>query len=209
MWQRTVSMQICISAVLSVMLLSPLSAQSELAAHEGFGAVPLIGIGYVTNAPNMFLGFGAYTVTDVLGGMGMYVDAKFGTDSPANASDFLAEYTAEEVSEFPFQQREREEGDWWSVNAALIRRISPELLLYLGAGYSHEDVYVRFRNGDPDRELGPLGWYWVEDQAASGARINALGGAFFRLGRRVALQFGVESEPRGVTLGGSYMFSFR
>ncbi|HUG40649.1 MAG TPA: hypothetical protein VMM12_09195 [Longimicrobiales bacterium] len=167
----------------------------------GFDELPRIGVGYVTNAPNMFLGGSAYFVADYRGGLGLYVDFKRSTSTPRTESDFIDSLTVSEVDDLG-HERDFDDFAWWSVNGALVRPISPELMLYLGAGYTHEEVYYRYRSDDPD--LGSFGRYWIADEEGSGGRLNVLGGAFLRVSRRIALQFGIELQPNGFTVGGSY-----
>ena len=205
-WYRTL-----LPMLTTALLMAPgaLRAQSDLPPGTGFEGVPRIGIGYVTNAPNIFAGASVYGLTGILGGLGLYVDTKISTSSPADEVDFVTEWTAAEIENDYEDQIFREDGfEWWSVNAAILRPISPELMLYVGAGYTDEKVYRRYN--DPSDELGEdvgtFGYYWVEDPDASGGKVNFLGGAFFRMTRHVALQFGLESEPGGFTVGGSYSF---
>lgn len=195
--------------ILTLMLLAmavPAPAQRILESG-GFEDLPRIGVGYVTNAPNMFLGVSAYYVADYLGGLGVYVDFKRSTSSPRNEADFIDSLTVSDVDGLPGHEREFEEETWWSVNGALVRPISPELMLYLGAGYTEEEIYYRYNSDDPD--LGSFGRYWIADEEASGGRLNVMGGAFLRISRRIALQFGLEMQPRGFTVGGSYSLPIR
>ena len=173
----------------------------------GFEELPRIGVGYVTNAPNMFLGGSAHFVADFAGGLGLYVDYKRSTSSPRDESDFIDSLTVADVENLPGHEQDFEEDAWWSVNGALVRPISRELMLYVGAGYTNEDVYWRYNSDDPD--LGSFGRYWVADEEASGGRVNFLGGAFLRMSRRISLQFGLETEPSGFTVGGSYSLPLR
>lgn len=183
------------------------AAGQEAPLVGGFEELPRIGFGYVTNAPNMFLGASAYFVADRLGGLGLYVDYKRSTSSPRDEPDFIDSLTVADVEGDPEHELNFDEGVWWSVNAALIRPISPELMLYLGAGYTNEEVYLRYNTTDPD--VGSFGRYWIADEEASGGRVNVLGGAFLRIGARIALQFGLELAPNGFTVGGSYSLPLR
>jgi hypothetical protein len=173
---------------------------------EGFDELPRIGVGYVANAPNMLLGAGAYFVADAVGGLGLYVDFKRSTSSPRDESDFIDSLTVADADDLGHEQN-FDEAAWWSVNGALVRPVTPELMLYLGAGYTNEEVYYRYSTDDPD--FGSFGRYWVADEEGSGGRVNVMGGAFLRIGRRLALQFGLELKPRGFTVGGSYSLPIR
>ncbi len=185
------------------------AAQSDLDPDEGFGNLPRVGLGYVVNAPNIFTGVALYGVADILGGLGLYVDAKFTLQTPADESDFFSDLTITEVEATGGQTFHGNGFGWWSVNGAVVRPISPELMLYLGAGYTQEDVYRRYNDELDILGLDTLGWYWVRDEQVSGGRVNLLGGAFFRMTDHVSLQFGGETAPGGATVGFSYSFPLR
>lgn len=184
------------------------SAQRPLEAGEGFERMPRAGIGYVVNAPNIFVGGMGYALFDVFGGLGLYVDVKWNPETPADRADYIDTLTVEVIELFPGQLELQDEFGWWSVNAALVRPISPELMLYAGAGYTEEDRYVRYNDRINLFDFGIQGRYWVRDEQESGGRINLLAGLFFRMSDHVALQFGVETAPEGVTVGGSYSIPF-
>ena len=93
----------------------------------------------------------------------------------------------------------QEQSDWLSINFALVYALGRELALYGGAGYTRERRYREYFDNSQTR--GQLGFYWISDSAASGNRVNLLGGAFFRLGRSIMFQTGVEAQPKGVTIG--------
>ena len=195
-----------LAVALTLMVFQPAlaTAQSELAPDEGFGDRPRLAIGYVTNAPNMFAGVSVYGLFDALGGIGLYVDAKRSLQSPEDESDFVDDFTVSDAEALPGQQFNQEEFAWWSLNAAILRPLSPELMVYLGAGYTSENRYARYLDTTNSLGLGSFGYYWAHDPQESGGRINVLGGMFFRISRAMAVQFGLESAPRGLTVGLSY-----
>lgn len=197
------------SIIMMLFLSAPAAAQTGLARGSGLEDLPRIGIGYVANGPSIFTGVAAWGVVDAFGGLGLYVDAKYDFSTPGDEPDFIDDLTVVEVESTPGQTFQFDESGWWSANVALVRPLSPELMLYLGGGYAHRDHYRRY--SDPNEQLvqGQLGWYWVRDDAASGGRVNVLGGAFFRIGRQLVLQFGLESEPNGATVGVSYTRGLR
>lgn len=187
----------------------PLVGQSDLPPGSSLEDLPRLGIGYVTNAPDILTGVSAYWTGSLLGGLGLYIDVKGNLSTPADEPGFIEELTMAEVEATPGQRLQRDQSAWLSVNAALLRPLSPELMVYLGAGYGHENLYSRFMDSAELVEGDHFGLYWVKDEEVSGGKVNFLGGAFFRLGSRLALQFGVESEPFGGTLGLSYSTSLR
>ena len=164
-----------------------------------------VGAGFVVLAPHQYMGFSAQAVSLRLGGIGIYVDAKFDTSPPSREEDFDPSLTAEEAEDQFGDQLFSTDDSWQSVNVALIRPLLPELLLYLGAGYSSQERYKQYY--DDSAERGLLGYYWVEDPRESGNRVNLLGGAFFRISQSLLVQFGVETKPRGVTVGAVYTVS--
>lgn len=185
---------------------SPGTAQQPLEAGEGFDRLPRIGIGYVANAPNMFAGAMAFAVFDIAGGLGLYVDGKYRTENPSTRDDYMDSLSVADIELFP-GQRELQDGFFaWSVNAALVKTVSPEMMIYAGAGYAVDEQYVRYYDGGDFFDLGVDDRYWVKDEANSGPRVNLLGGVIFRMTRHVALHFGLELVPPGVTVGGSYSF---
>ena len=168
---------------------------------------PRVGIGYVVNAPNQYLGVTAHVLTGALGGLGLYVDGKFTVPSARDKENFESQWTAQHVDDnfgdIPFGTEEQHR----SFNAALMRPLTPELIVYAGAGLTERSVYVEYF--DEARERGKSGFYWVEDTDNNKTGVNVLGGAFFRIARNVSLQFGAESEPQGLTIGASYSIPLR
>lgn len=168
----------------------------------GFLELPRLGVGYVVNAPSMYLGFSGFAVTPVWGGIGLYVDAKFDRDSPMDEQSYIDSLTVQIVEDEIGDEFVGEEDEWKGFNAALVRPLSPQLMVYLGAGYAERERYWRYQ--DPGQGRGTGGFYWVRNLEESGSEINVLGGAFFRITSNIALQFGLESMPRGMTVGGAY-----
>jgi hypothetical protein len=162
-----------------------------------------VGVGYVANIPNTFVGFTALGMTPKLfGGAGVYADVKFTTGSTSSDPYYLSNISVQQADDTFADQLFEEQSDWLSINFALVYALGRELAVYGGAGYTRERRYRQYF--DDSQTRGQLGWYWISDSAASGDRVNLLGGAFFRLGRSIMLQTGVEAQPRGATIG--FMF---
>lgn len=197
----------CLVAV-ALVLGAPLSAQI---AYPGTGVPtsfqPRIGAGYVTNIPNQFVGVSAHFLSRRMGGIGLYVDAKFDLDSPADEPGYLPNLTVAEVEAERNDQVLRREGSWTSVNAALMRSLTPQMVVYAGAGYSDAREYREYV--DEAGQMGFLGLYWVRDEVASGPRLNLLGGVMLQISSVIALQLGGESAPGGFTVGASYLIPLR
>jgi hypothetical protein len=159
-----------------------------------------VGVGYVANIPNTFVGFTALGMTPKLfGGAGVYADVKFTTGSTSSDPYYLSNISVQQADDTFADQLFEEQSDWLSINFALVYALGRELAVYGGAGYTRERRYRQYF--DDSQTRGQLGWYWISDSAASGDRVNLLGGAFFRLGRSIMLQTGVEAQPAGVTMG--------
>ncbi len=167
-----------------------------------------IGVGYVTNVPNQFLGFNLLGITPkLLGGLGLYADAKFSTDSPANDPTLMEGVTVQQAEITFGDDLFEERSEWRSFNVALVYAVTPELALYGGAGYSKETAYRQYF--DDSQTRGEFGFYWIEDPAESGTRVNVLGGGFIRLARVLLFQAGAEAQPLGATVGLTFTFALR
>jgi hypothetical protein len=190
-----------LAPLLTLMATLAVSAASAQEARP----VEHFGVGYVVNGPHQFVGFTGQVVSPRMGGIGLYVDAKFSHSSPRDDIEFDASLTAQQAETLYGDLVFRRESTWRSFNVAIIRPLIPELLAYVGVGRSSE---VHFQNFvDTEGQRGISGYYWVEDPRNSGDRTNLLGGAFFRISPTLLVQFGVESKPRGMTIGGTYTFT--
>lgn len=172
---------------------SPLDGQVEEMVH--FGNHRHVGLGYVVNAPHIFVGFNVLALQ--AGGFGVYADVKLSVDSPKDEQS-CCPYTVADAEGFG-DQLFQEKSDWRSFNVALARVVAPQLAVYGGAGASRERAYRQYF--DQTRTRGSLGAYWVEDNGASGTRLNLLGGLLFHASRNLVFVFGGELEPPGVTVG--------
>ncbi len=93
---------------------------------------------------------------------------------------------------------------WWTVNVAVVKPLTRQLALYAGAGMSERTGYREYY--DPDRELGRVGYYWVENPEISEGNVNFLAGAIFTLTGYLNFHFGGETTPGGFTVGMSWSF---
>jgi hypothetical protein len=189
------------------LIAGPLLALAAPAGAQEAVLEPHFGAGVVVLAPHQTIGVSAQALSPRMGGIGIYVDAKFDRSPPPSREPEFNRAITAEVAEYQYGDRlVTEEDSWRSVNVALIRPVVPELLLlYLGAGYSSQEHSRQYY--DPSGERGLQGMYWVQDPDRSGSRLNLLGGAFFRVNQRLLVQFGVETRPRGMTAGAVYMLS--
>jgi hypothetical protein len=161
---------------------------------------PRFGIGYVANGPDLLVGGGGYVVLRVLGGIGFFADMKVDLESPSRKPEFLSHLTARQVEaqvegavlQFP-------DNSWRSFNIGLVRPVSPWLMLYAGGGYAIRTRYRAYQ--EPSEEMGFLGFFWVEAPEERKTTINTMFGGFMRISRRLAFQIGIETAPRGLTVG--------
>lgn len=191
------SFRLVLRVLAPVLLCSvPLPATAQQGAAM---TLPRFGIGYVGNAPDLLAGGGAYAILPVLGGIGLYVDAKFDT-SPGSAEDgFIAGLTAREVDDEIGDDFRDDDSSWRSFNAAIVRPLTPSFMLYGGLGHARETVYRQYY--DDTGERGLAGYYWVESPEDERSQLNVLLGMFLRMTPRLNAQFGFETMPRGGTVG--------
>jgi hypothetical protein len=159
-----------------------------------------LGIGYVASVPEAFAGGALLLLTPkVLGGAGLYADVKFSPSSPARAFEYDPTITVDQADNQFADQLYLEQSAWLTVDLAFVYAVTPELGLYAGGGYSREHHYRQYFDATETRGLA--GFYWIGDPAASGDRINALGGVLLRVGRYLAFQMGVGARPPGADVG--------
>jgi len=162
-------------------------------------------VGYVANAPNIFLGGGVMFLNPRF--VGFFADVRTTRDTPADRTNFEAGLSPRDAAlEFgDFQSDTHDE--WFAVNAGLTRVVTPELALYAGAGYSNREAFVEFFDDTGTR--GEVGYYWVQDDEFSTAAVNVLGGLLFRAGSNLVFQLGGEARPLGGTVGVHYALPLR
>jgi hypothetical protein len=164
---------------------------------------PHLALGYVGNAPDAMVGGGGYYMTSLLGGLGLYLDAKFDIDNPSRDDSFESGLTAQQVLDqvagANFVQSEK---SFQSFNAAVVRPVSPYLAVYAGGGIVKVTQYHLFEQ--PTSGLGKAGVFWVEAPEFEETRANVMIGAFLRMSSFISTQIGIETEPRGFTIGASF-----
>ena len=165
----------------------------------------LLGIGYVSNAPDLLVGGTVWGVIPGLDGWGLYLDAKVDPEDPIGDGFLYENLTPEDVErDWPNDLQFISSSRWWAANAAVMKELTDELVIYLGGGYATEIVYRQYRDTNENR--GILGWYWVEDPDAARSGVNVLAGGLLRITESVRIQFGGETRPAGFTVGLSYVF---
>lgn len=161
---------------------------------------PHFGIGYVANAPRLMAGGGAYVVTPYFGGIGIYLDAKFDVEDPSSDIAFVKGITADDVvNEVEGAEFIRRESSYRSFNAALLKPVTPYLMVYAGGGLTQRFRFHFYEA--PGSDLGVSGIFWVKAPAEDDTLGNFMTGVFMRVGSFISTQVGIETEPRGFTAG--------
>lgn len=203
--QRRLSFARHAAAAAAALLLTALPAAGQIGVPASRARLfePRVGIGYMANIPNQFVGGSAHVLLDYFGGIGVYVDAKFDPEGPEDGEDFVDSLTAAQVEENRNDQFFEDEGSWTSFNVGVIKSLGPQFAVYAGAGWADAKQYNQYL--DEEREMGLEGFYWVRDEERSGGEVNVMGGAMFQLTRNFAFQVGAESAPSGFTVGATYL----
>jgi hypothetical protein len=165
---------------------------------------PHFAVGYAANAPNLMGGGGAYLVTRYFGGIGVYLDAKFDVENPSGDRNFESGLTADDVlDQVVGAQFIKREASYRSFNAALVRPVSPYLIVYAGGGLVQRSYYHLYEApSEPD--LGYAGVFWVKAPSEDDTQANFMLGVFMRVSSFLSTQAGIETQPRGFTVGASF-----
>lgn len=159
------------------------------------------GVGYVADAPTSMGGGAFYFVMPRWGGVGLYFDAKFDVSKLSGEQGYDPSITARQVLEsVPGQSYLKTEEDWWSVNMAVVKALSPFFSLYAGGGIARATPYLLF-TVPQDATVGLGGVLWAEDPEGVHTEVNLMFGMMTRLTSHVTAQFGYEAQPKGVTAG--------
>jgi len=189
----------------AALLLGLASASHPLTAQRVPSALdrPHFGLGYAANAPNLMAGGEAYVVTPYLGGVGLYVDAKFDVEDPSGEPEYISDLTAEDVAnQISGAEFIRRESAYKSFNVAVLKAMSPYLMLYAGGGVVRRTRYHFYEAAGTD--YGVSGVFWVKAPSEDVTRPNAMLGIFMRMSTFLSAQVGIETEPRGFTVGASF-----
>lgn len=182
------------------------SAQVPRPAIPGTRA-PLLGVGYVADAPQILAGVAVWGLIPGLRGFGLYLDAKLDLSNPSDRPEYEPGLTATQVQDSLGHEEFESEDSWNTFNVAVLHPITSEMIGYVGAGYARRTRYREYL--DPDFGLGNYGYYWVDDPAGSGHSVNVLAGLLLRISRRFRVQFGAETKPAGFTFGVSAIYPGR
>jgi hypothetical protein len=185
--------------LLAIIAAAPAVAQKNAPFAPGIG----LHVGYAMNLPREPLGV---AVMIGLGkGWTAYVDRKVSSLAPYTP-DSLSAFSAEfaETIGLPLVSREFQTS---TVNLAVGRRIARFLVIYAGAGTRKEVEYKEYL--DTIGIISPFGFkdiaYWAQDKRTARRKASLMGGVLlapFKV--PFSLQVGMESEPKGVTVGVFY-----
>lgn len=176
----------------------PLAAQGVQDLHNS----SRVGVGYVANIPNTYLGFSVLGTTHKLfGGLGLYADFKTTTTDHTDDPDYYPGISVDSAAQGLADLLYTEESEWLSVNVALVYAVTPDLAVYGGAGYTREKHFQQYYDDREPPLTGEFGFYWIDDPENSGNRVNVLGGVLFRLTKFALFQLGGEMKPPGVSAG--------
>jgi len=165
------------------------------------------GVGLVINAPQQFLGAsGLFVTSGVPGGLGLYLDFKSSHNPPNRRDEYDPAISIEQAENVFGDTPFRNDRGWTTVNVAGVRPLTPELMLYAGAGLARASGFRQYH--DPAGDRGQTGFYWVDDPEATDDYVNLLGGALIRGGTNLIFQIGGETAPAGVTVGGMFAVPF-
>ncbi len=184
---------------LVLLLLAPAAAaaQSRTPIER---PLPQYGVGYVFGPPDLMAGGDAFVVLPTLGGLGVYVDAKFDTSSPSKESNYDGSLTSQDVlAERTGNEYSDDADSWMTLDVALLRPVTPALMVYAGVGYAKRSWYHLYY--DPQKQYGLAGYYWVRAPSYDSTSLNGIAGIFLRISSLLTTQFGIETAPRGGVLG--------
>lgn len=210
-FRSAIALALCTLAAMSA---AHAGAQQELTGRH-FGEGFRTGIGYAGVLPDAAIGGSAWQLlTDRVG---MFVDAKFTPSSLTGDADYCppaatapAAVTSCAVEPVHAHWRDfavRDESEYLIFNAGAMYILTDEFALLLGAGMArHRRIREYFENIDWEQGEEPrisrFGRYYVPHEESPGFSPQLVVGGLFRIGSRVALRFGYETAPGGISIGG-------
>jgi hypothetical protein len=178
---------------------APGAAQPSIDFSQGSG--PLFG--FTVKPPQQVLGLGATWSPPALRGWGVLADVRFATDRP-DSNEIRRDWTRSDAlgagHEFV-----RSQISWNSSSVALVRGITREMAVFAGAGLSRSSAYSQFLFDTEEGEVLEIEIYFIEEPERAEDRVNWVGGALYRMGSRLAVQVGIQSEPFGFVVGGYFL----
>ncbi len=176
------------------------SAQAQIDMQAPFGMQTAVG--WAASIPDAILGAGAFHMFGA-GRWGLFAEAKIPHDSKRRSPDFRGDLTlARVLEEFEPEARipVRRYEEWRVLNLSLVRSVSTQSALFLGGGLARKSELREFGD-NTDPPLTRTGFYFVEDEDASGWHPNLVVGALLRGGERIGFSTGFELATQAITLG--------
>lgn len=177
-----------------------------LLVPSSVNAYPRFGVGYSANLPKEYFGFNLLAINSEPMKFGIFVDAKMNLD-PRQRDNYYSNISKYEASVIWGDRNTGKCDSWLSINCSLIFTLTSNLAIYSGVGHTSYRTYLEYR--DPFRILGDNGKYLVFD--AEEGSVNVLGGVIIviknsnnstdSLPFTWFVQFGLESNPQGITFG--------
>ncbi|TVR64908.1 MAG: hypothetical protein EA422_05440 [Gemmatimonadales bacterium] len=192
-WYRSVAVQFLVALAFLIPAI-PVDAQVQRNPGTGFGDGRLLGVGYTGVIPDAAAGAGVLFFPSE-SRLGFFAEGKTTWGTLRDEPSFL-----DDPGTFgPGISRLRKEDEWNVFNGGVVLALNPDFAVLIGGGLAQRTRFVEFV--DVAEEFSFL----VEDPQKSGNRPNGVVGFVLRVGSQVALRFGMESDPRMVSLGGYFL----
>ena len=180
-----------------ILVIAALPYESAEAQSEGSSPPPFSSFfGYSANLPDQEMGFSYGEILDQR--WGIYIDVKISIGVPGSASSDYREDMTVAIAEELGHMWQAEKTGYFSLNLGTTRWLGSRLAAYGALGLCAVQPYSQW--DDPTGLFGPEGGYWIDTKKQS-IRANLMVGALYPVSSRILLQLGVESLPRGLTIG--------
>lgn len=205
---RRSSHTVALSSLLTALLLAaaaPVDAQTPRPSRA-FGSGMKYGIGYSAAIPEAVLGVGGFAFLGE-SRLGLFADAKITVPSLSNDDYYCPPAINPCTVDFVEENRNDNElqviDEWLAFNGGVMYAVTPELAFLGGVGIVRKTQFREFFHDeiDPAERVTPTGGYYVDDDAGSGWEPQAVFGALFRAGARLAFRVGYETAPGGMSVG--------
>jgi len=185
------------TAVVFILVIAALPSESAEAQSEGAPILPFSSfVGYSANLPDQVVGFSYGEILHQR--WGIYIDVKISVGVPGSASSDYREDMTVVIAEALGHTWQAEKTGYFSLNLGTTRWMGSRLAVYGGLGLCAVQPYSQYH--DPSGLFGPEGGYWIDTKEQS-IRTNLMLGALYPVSSRILLQLGVETLPRGITVG--------
>ncbi|TVP58729.1 MAG: hypothetical protein EA351_03025 [Gemmatimonadales bacterium] len=196
-----------LSVLTAMILVVPNPAEAQVSAERDLSSGMRTGVGYAASAPDMLLGASVFHLFSD-GGFGAVIDFKMGHETIKGDPAYIDEWTTAWVMEnrpndTPLRsgpERNTRHDEWMVVNLGVIRPLTGDFAVILGAGAGNRSAIDEFDTAEVG--VTPTQWYYVTNEEASGWELNLHGSAVIKAGQNVLLRFGYDRGPRMISFGG-------